>query len=49
MLSGYAELLANRNAAAEAENTDAFRADRIPVPAVMPMANAGFTFLQAGS
>jgi hypothetical protein len=40
MLSGYAAMLAKRNAPAEATKTEAFRADLMPVPAVIPIAKA---------
>lgn len=40
MLRGYAASLAKRNAPAEAEKTDAFRVDLMPVPAVIPTAKA---------
>jgi len=40
MLNGYSGLVARRNAPAEAENTDAFNADLMPVPAVIPIPNA---------
>ena len=39
-LNGYSALVANRKAPAEAENTEAFSADLMPVPAVIPIPNA---------
>jgi hypothetical protein len=40
MLNGYSGLVAKKKAPAEAENTEAFSANLIPLPTVIPTAKA---------